>query len=96
MSTISTKTVRRLATFSALDLGQDELAKMTADLENILSHIEALGELDTENVEPTYQVTSLSNVWREDQIEQSPVSREDLLALAPEQYKNQIKVPKVL
>lgn len=96
MSTISTKTVRQLATLSALDLSQDELATMTADLENILSHIEALGELDTENVEPTYQVTSLSNVWREDQIEQSPVSREDLLALAPEQYKNQIRVPKVL
>lgn len=96
MSAISTDTVRQLATLSALDLSQDDLITMKADLENMLKHIEALGELNTEDVEPTYQVTSLNNVWREDEIEQSEVSREGLLALAPEQHKNQIKVPKVL
>ena len=96
MSTISTDTVRSLATLSALDLSQAELATMTVELESILANIEALGELDTEGVEPTYQVTALSNVWRQDQVEESEVSREDLLALAPQQAASQIKVPKVL
>ena len=96
MSTISTDTVRSLATLSALDLSQAELATMTVELESILANIEALGELDTEGVEPTYQVTALSNVWRQDQVEESEVSREDLLALAPQQAASQVKVPKVL
>ena len=96
MSTISTDTVRSLATLSALDLSQAELATMTVELESIIANIEALGELGTEGVEPTYQVTALSNVWRQDQVEESEVSREDLLALAPQQAASQIKVPKVL
>lgn len=96
MSTISTDTVRSLATLSALDLSQAELATMTVELESIIANIEALGELDTEGVEPTYQVTALSNVWRQDQVEESEVSREDLLALAPQQAASQVKVPKVL
>lgn len=96
MSTISTDTVRSLATLSALDLSQAELATMTVELESIIANIEALGELDTEGVEPTYQVTALSNVWRQDQVEESEVSREDLLDLAPQQAGSQVKVPKVL
>ena len=53
------------------------------------------GELDTSGVEPTYQVTGLENVWREDEV-QSGISRDELLELAPEKQNNQVKVPQVL
>jgi len=47
-------------------------------------------------VEPTYQVTGLQNIWRDDEIIDSSVSRRQLLALAAEQSDNCVKVPKVL
>ena len=46
-------------------------------------------------VEPTYQVTGLSNVWREDEV-QAGIPVEELLDLAPEKQNNQVKVPQVL
>lgn len=85
-----------LAQLSRLQLGDDEVRALAADLTNILGYVEQLDELDTETVEPTYQVTGLENVWRDDTAAPSEVSREDLLALAPESVDNQVKVPKVL
>jgi aspartyl-tRNA(Asn)/glutamyl-tRNA(Gln) amidotransferase subunit C len=96
MTQISRDAVLRLAQLSSLTLTDDEIEDLQADLQNILTYIDQLKELDTSGVEPTYQVTGLENVWREDVAKASQVSREDLLALAPEQQDNQIKVPKVL
>lgn len=55
-----------------------------------------LGELNTDGVEPTYQVNGLKNVLRDDVVDQGVVTRGDLLAVAPETLDNQVKVPKVL
>lgn len=96
MSTITTTDVRHLAQLSNLQLSDDEVENLRSDLENILGYIEQLGELDTTGIEPTYQVTGLENVWRDDEVQMSDVSREQLLALAPEQAAGSVKVPKVL
>ena len=95
MTTISTSDIQHLASLSNLALADDEVDGLRQDLENIIGYIEQLGELDTSGVEPTYQVTGLENVWREDEI-QPGVSRETLLDLAPEKQNNQVKVPQVL
>lgn len=96
MTQISRDDVFRLARLSNLQLAEDEVDALAADIGNILKYVEQLDELDTENVEPTYQVTGLTNVWRDDSVSQTDVSREALLALAPESKDSQIKVPKVL
>ena len=96
MSTISTDDVRHLAALSNLQLSDDEVTALQLALGNILTYIEQLGSLDTSHVEPTYQVTGLENVWRDDTVRESTVTREDLLALAPEQADQSVKVPKVL
>lgn len=96
MSTITTTDVRHLAQLSNLQLADDEVENLRGDLENILGYIEQLSELDTSGVEPTYQVTGLENVWRDDEVQESDVTREQLLALAPEQTDSSVKVPKVL
>ena len=85
-----------LAQLSSLQLASDEVDALQQDLSNIVGYIEQLGELDTTGIEPTYQVTGLSNVWRDDVVDQSGVTREQLLALATEQQNNSVKVPKVL
>lgn len=96
MSTITSDDVRHLAQLSSLQLSDEEINNLQADLGNILNYIDQLGSLDTSNVEPTYQVTGLENVWRDDTVVASDVTRDDLLALAPDATDNAVKVPKVL
>lgn len=96
MSTITTDDVRHLAQLSNLQLSDEEVADLQIDLGNILNYIDQLGALDTTGVEPTYQVTGLENVWRDDTVDRSAVSRETLLKLAPDMADNAVKVPQVL
>ncbi|QQS22206.1 Asp-tRNA(Asn)/Glu-tRNA(Gln) amidotransferase subunit GatC [Candidatus Saccharibacteria bacterium] len=96
MSTITSDDVRHLAQLSNLQLSDEEVADLQVDLGNILNYINQLSQLDTTGVEPTYQVTGLENVWREDKVAQGNVPREQLLALAPDQQDGSVKVPQVL
>lgn len=96
MTQISREDVQHLAQLSSLQLDDLELDSMTVDIENILGYVQQLSELDTTGVEPTYQVTDLENVWRDDTIIDYGISREQLLDLAPASQANSVKVPKVL
>lgn len=96
MTQITLTDVQRLARLSSLQLDDSEAESLRVDLENILGYIQQLSELDTEGVEPTYQVTDLQNVWRSDEVDDYGITQEQLLALAPAAEKDQIKVPKVL
>lgn len=96
MTQISTDDVHHLAQLSSLQLDDQEAEALRVDLGNILGYIDQLSELNTDGVEPTYQVTDLQNVWREDVVDDYGLGRDELLALAPAAENNQIKVPKVL
>jgi aspartyl/glutamyl-tRNA(asn/gln) amidotransferase, C subunit len=96
MSTITNDDVRHLAQLSSLQMSDGEAELLRVGIEKIINYINKLDELDTDGVEPTYQVTGLQNVWRDDEIIDSSVSRQQLLALAAEQSDNCVKVPKVL
>lgn len=96
MTQISRDDVLHLAQLSSLQLSGDETDALQQNLSDILGSVDLLGELDTSGVEPTYQVTGLENVWRDDVVIDDNVSREQLLALSPASYNDQVKVPKVL
>lgn len=96
MSTVTNDDVRHLAQLSSLQMPDAEAELLRVGIEKIINYINKLDELDTDGVEPTYQVTGLQNVWRDDEIIDSSVSRQQLLALAAEQSDNCVKVPKVL
>ena len=96
MTQITRDDVLYLAQLSNLELDESEIDGLIKDLGNILDYINQLDSLDTEGVEPTYQVTGLSNVWRDDEVINYGVTREELLARAPESVNDQVKVPKVL
>ena len=85
-----------LAKLSNLSLEETEVEGLQRDLDNIVGYISQLDELNTEGVEPTYQVFEMENVWRADEIKPQDATREQLLALAPDQAQNMIKVQKVL
>lgn len=97
MTQISRNDVLHLAQLSSLELSsEDEINGLQNDISNILGYVEKLSELNTDGVEPTYQVTDLENVWRDDTVIDYGVTREELLKRAPESTDNQVKVPKVL
>jgi aspartyl-tRNA(Asn)/glutamyl-tRNA(Gln) amidotransferase subunit C len=96
MKQISLEEVQHLAQLSGLQLGERETESLQHDIDTILGYVQQLGTLDTSGVEPTYQVTDLENVWREDEVTDDGMSREQLLALAPDTAQHQVKVPKVL
>ena len=93
---IKREDILHLAVLSNLSLKEDEIEPLKKDLEGIIKYISQLDELDTENVEPTYQVFEMKNVWRSDEVLAQDATREELLALTKEEKDNQIKVPKVL
>lgn len=95
MTQISRDDVLNLARLSSLQLTDDEVDAQTGELGNIIEYVRQLDELDTSGVEPTYQVTGLENVWRNDKIHQG-ITPTKLVDLAPEAADGQIKVPKVL
>lgn len=90
------ETVKHLAELSDFALSDAEVESLGQDLNKIIDYISELDALDTEGVEPTYQVFEMENVWRADEIVPQDASREDLLAMTKEEKDNQIKVPRVL
>jgi aspartyl-tRNA(Asn)/glutamyl-tRNA(Gln) amidotransferase subunit C len=93
---ITREDVLHLAELSNISLSENQIEPLIKDLDNIVNYFSQLDELNTENVEPTYQCFDMQNVWREDTIEEFEAKREDLLSLTVESEDNQIKVPKVL
>lgn len=91
---ITREDLTHLAELSNFSLSESEMTSLTKDLQNIVKYISELDKLDVKNVEPTYQVFEMENVWRPDSVE--PTDREALLSLTTETTANQIKVPKVL
>ncbi len=93
---IKREDILHLANLSDFSLSDAEIESLGEDLQGIIRYISQLEELDTDGIEPTYQVFEMENVWREDEIKPQDASREQLLALTKEEKDNQIKVPKVL
>lgn len=96
MTAISVSDVQKLAKLSALNLSNSDIESLRSQLEDILAFVEQLNEVDTAGVEPTYQVTGLENVWREDEIIDYDLDRAALLKNAPAHQDGQIKVKRVL
>ena len=93
---IKREDILHLAKLSNFSMSDSEIESIGTDLENIINYISELNELDTEGVEPTYQVFEMENIWRNDDIKEQEATRDELLALTKEEQDHQIKVPKVL
>lgn len=93
---ISDEDLKHLTKLSSFSVTDEEIQPLKHDLTNILAYVKQLDEVNTDGVEPTYQVLDLQNVWQEDEVEKPLTTTESLIALASETIDRQIKVPKVL
>jgi len=90
--------VRAIADLGNLHLTGQEIARMARDLDEILTHIDKLNELDTSNVEPMAQVlfgAEETATLRPD-VEGATLDNATALANAPLSGAGQFKVPKVI
>lgn len=83
MNNVKTKiNVSHVAKLANLKLTSEEEEKYSGQLSKILEYVEQLNEVDTENVEPTYNVSGLSNVMRPDEVGDCTISQEDAISNA--------------
>ena len=92
---ISKKEVEHVAHLARLNLTGEELEKMTGQLDNILSYVDKLAELDTSQVVPTTHVFSVSNAFRED-VEKESLSQAEAVKNGPQQDGVMFQVPKII
>ena len=95
MTRISNEQVKHVANLARLEITEDEAERFTKQLDAIITFAEQLKELDTTNVEPTYHVLDMKNVFRED-IKEKGLPREAVLKNAPDHQDGQIKVPAII
>ncbi len=93
---VTREDIIHLADLSDFSLNEKEIDTLGGDLKGIIAYISQLDELEVDEIEPTYQVFEMENIWREDEIMTQDADRGQLLALTKEEKDNQIKVPKVL
>ena len=102
---VSEQDVERVAELANLELTRSEKASMLRDLNSVLDYFAQLNELDTTSVPPMAQVADLLTEGKEPQAaalhlrpdEVAPsLSRERVLACAPDTDGIFFKVPKVI
>ncbi len=87
--------VRHIAHLARLRLTDEEIVRFGAQLSDIVSYVEKLGEVNTEGVEPTAHPLPVRNVLRDD-VPADSLGVDRVLANAPDSSPPYFKVPKVL
>ena len=95
---ITREDVEKVALLARLELREDEKAEMAERLSEILTYVEQLNRLDTDNVEPMAQILAEGTghpALREDANRPS-LERKEIVEAAPDNDGAYVKVPKVL
>ena len=92
---ITKKEVLYVAELARLNLDEAAIEKFAGQIGDILAYVDKLNEVDTEGVEPTSHAITLTNAFREDEL-QSHLDRDKALANAPQREDGNFVVPKVV
>ncbi len=92
MAEIDRETLLHVANLARLELREEELERLGAQLNDILAAVSKVSELDLAEVPPTSHPLDVVNVWAEDEPHQSPTV-EEASANAPEREGNFFRVP---
>ena len=84
--------VLHVARLARLSLSDEETVRMATELNGILEHVEAIAELDLDDVPPTTHVIELENVLRADEVAPC-LDRERALVSAPDSTADSFRVP---
>ena len=89
---ISRDEVLHVAALAQLALSEEEIERLTSELDKILDAVGVVAELDLADVPPTSHPLDLVNVWAED-VPHESLSLADALANAPDADEGAFRVP---
>lgn len=87
--------IKYLETLARITLTEEEEKKVGGELQDILTYIDMLDELDTEGVEAMSHCFPVTNVMREDEVGAS-MTPDEIVANAPESQDGCFVVPKTV
>ncbi len=96
MAKLNREDVLKLARLARLELSEAEIEEYSTELTEILQYVEQLQSIDIDGLEPTNQVTGLTNVTRADKVVDYGYKPEDLQKNLPAVQNNQIKVKRMI
>jgi len=89
---ISRDQVLHVARLARLDLSDDEVERLTAELAAILDAVSKVSELDLAEVPPTSHPLALVNAWADD-VPRDSLALDDVFANAPAREGDSFRVP---
>ncbi|MBU1727613.1 MAG: Asp-tRNA(Asn)/Glu-tRNA(Gln) amidotransferase subunit GatC [Candidatus Omnitrophica bacterium] len=92
---ISKETVDYVANLARIQLNEQELERLSRQLQGILDFIDKLREIDISDIAPTSHILEIKNILRDDTPGES-LPAEKALANAPSKNGRFFTVPKVI
>lgn len=92
---INKDTVLEMAELAKLSISEAELDRYVDNLNQMIEVVDKIKEVDTEDLEPNYNVNNLINPLREDEIKES-LPREEVLKNTNEEQYGYFKILKVM
>lgn len=93
--TIDIKTITKIAKLAHIEVPEADKPHLAAELSSLFNWIEALEEVNTDNVPQLLSVSDTALPWREDNITDGHI-RDRVLFNAPAKEYNCFLVPKVI
>ena len=87
--------IKYLETLARITLNEEEEKKVGSEIQDILTYIDMLNELDTDDVEAMSHCFPVTNVMRDDVVEES-MTPDEVVANAPESQDGCFVVPKTV
>jgi len=94
-TTITDDVISKVAKLARVSLTPEEVHTFTSQLSPVLEHIDSLNSLNTDQVEPTFQVTNLKNIFRTDEVHES-LSQKEALSTAHKSDQGYVVMPKTI
>jgi aspartyl-tRNA(Asn)/glutamyl-tRNA(Gln) amidotransferase subunit C len=96
MAKLTDEDVLKLARLARLSLTPEEVSRYKKEISSILDYVEQLQKVDTSGLQPTYQVSGLTNVVRPDEEFDYGAGRDELLMNAPAIQDGHFKVKRMI
>lgn len=87
--------INKLATLARLRFNDTERESIKSDLQKMISFVQKMDEVNTEDVQPLQHMSNLTNVWREDMV-QGTCKKEQALQNAAKHNKDFFMVPTMI
>lgn len=92
---ITTEDVLKIANLARLEIAEDELDQYAKDLSNIISLVEQMNKVDTQNILPMAHPQDATQRLREDKVVEEN-QRDKFQSIAPRADRGLYLVPKVI